>query len=122
MEHKDMDAWKQSMFLVEEVYRLTGLFPREEVYGLVSQMRRAAVSIPSNLSEGAARESAKEFGYFVNVAIGSVSELETQLIIANRLGYTEIDTILQRLSRVKSLVLGLRNYLKRQQVRTNQKR
>lgn len=119
MEHKDMDVWKQSMFLVEEVYRLTGVFPRAELYGLVSQMRRAAVSIPSNLSEGASRESLKEFGYFVNVAIGSVSELETQLIIANRLGYAEIDKILQRLSRVKSLVLGLRNYLKRQQVSVN---
>lgn len=75
------------MALVEELYRLTTAFPKHEMYGLVSQMRRAAVSIPSNISEGAARHTKKELINFLHIAQGSVSELDTQLDISKRLGY-----------------------------------
>jgi four helix bundle protein len=79
--HYNLQAWKSAMALVKDVYVLTREFPKEEIYGLVSQMRRAAVSVPSNLAEGAARNGAKEFIQFLGVAKGSLSELETQLLI-----------------------------------------
>jgi four helix bundle protein len=85
--HTRLEAWKVAMDLVEEVYRISGTFPAGEQFGLVSQMRRAAVSVPSNLAEGAARSSAKEFAQFLSIAKGSLSELDTQHQIALRLGY-----------------------------------
>ena len=87
--HKDLDIWKQGIELVEEVYKNTAIFPREEIYGLTSQMRRAAVSVPSNISEGAARNSKKEFIQFLYVALSSLAELETQTIISEKLGYLQ---------------------------------
>ncbi len=113
MDHKDLDVWKQAINLVENIYKLTAEFPKSELYGLVSQMRRAAVSIPSNISEGAARSSNKEFLNFLNYSIGSIAELETQLIIAENLKYCTIQNSLDLLARVKALVIGLRNKLKR---------
>ena len=83
--HKDLKAWQESMKLAKAVYELTNKFPKEEVYGLSSQMRRAAVSVPSNLAEGAARASNKEFIQFLYIALGSLSELETQWILAKEL-------------------------------------
>jgi four helix bundle protein len=77
MDHKDLDVWKRSMDLVVKVYQITKLFPDTEKYGLTSQMRRAAVSIPSNIAEGAARKGDKEFIQFLYISIGSLSELET---------------------------------------------
>ena len=85
--HYRLDAWKESMALVKQVYQLTDKFPSSEVFGLTAQMRRAATSIPSNLAEGAARAGAKEFAQFLNIAKGSLSELETQILIAKDLGY-----------------------------------
>src|SRR6266850_7125389 len=85
--HESLQAWKEAMRLVRIIYDLTNTFPREEIYGLVAQMRRAAVSVPSNLAEGAARASRKEFSQFLSVAKGSLSELETQLLISADLGY-----------------------------------
>jgi four helix bundle protein len=85
--HKKLDAWKISIELVKEIYRLTASFPKEEMYGLVSQMRRAAVSVPSNLAEGAARKNNREFVQFLYIALGSLSELDTQIHIAMELGY-----------------------------------
>jgi four helix bundle protein len=76
VDYKDLDAWKQAMRLVEDVYRLTRTFPTEELYGLTSQVRRAAVSIPSNLAEGSARRSPREYGHFLTIALGSLAELE----------------------------------------------
>ena len=108
MNHKSLDAWKFAMELSEEVYLLTKKFPREEVYGLTSQMRRAAVSVPSNLSEGAARISQREFSQFLSIALGSLAELETQLILAERFGYAKTSGVLERLERVRALLLGLR--------------
>jgi four helix bundle protein len=87
--HENLQAWKEAMRLVRIIYDLTKTFPREEVYGLVAQMRRAAVSVPSNLAEGAARSSRKEFSQFLSVAKGSLSELETQLLISADLGYLD---------------------------------
>ena len=87
--HKDLNVWKKSMQFVMEIYSLTSHFPKEEIYGLTSQIRRAAVSIPSNISEGAARQTQKEFCQFLYIAMGSLAELETQLIIAQNLEYIE---------------------------------
>ena len=90
--HKDLDVWKYSMDLVEEIYSLTRIFPNSEVYGLTSQMKRSAVSIPSNIAEGAARKGDKEFIQFLYVAMGSLSELETHLILSKRLKFVaEVD-------------------------------
>jgi len=85
--HQRLDAWKQAMRLVKATYMITRAFPPEERYGLIAQMRRAAVSIPSNLAEGSARSTKKEFAQFISISRGSLSELETQMIIAAELGY-----------------------------------
>ncbi len=85
--HKNLDVWKISMALVEELYKVTAAFPKHEMYGLTSQMRRAAVSIPSNISEGAARQTKKELVNFLHIAQGSLSELDTQLDISVMLEY-----------------------------------
>lgn len=85
--HKDLDVWKNSITPAKELYRLTENFPKEETYGLASQMKRAAVSIPSNIAEGAARNSTKEFIQFLYIALGSLAELETQLLLARELEF-----------------------------------
>ncbi len=106
--HKDLDAWKVGMAFVTGVYRLTSEFPKDEMYGLTSQLRRAAISIPSNIAEGAARNSSKEFVQFLHIALGSASEAETQLIIAARLGFVaRIDEHLETVDRIKKLIFGL---------------
>ena len=103
-----MKAWQEAMELVKEIYRVTRDFPKEEIYGLVSQMRRAAVSIPSNISEGAARGGDREFIQFLIIARGSLSELETQLLISNDLGYMrDAPDIHERIDRLFSLIGGL---------------
>jgi len=92
---------------VSAVYRLTQRFPKEQVFGLTSQLRRAAVSIPSNIAEGAARTGSREFAQFLNIARGSLSELETQLLIAGDLGYISIEhPIYQTVDRVSKLITG----------------
>jgi four helix bundle protein len=85
--HRKLDVWHKSMELVRDVYKASSAFPKMEEYGLSSQMRRAAVSIPSNLAEGAARKGNKEFKQFLNIAQGSLSELDTQVELAHMLGY-----------------------------------
>jgi four helix bundle protein len=87
--HRKLEAWKKSMDLVVSVYHATAGFPREEQYGLVSQMRRAAVSIPSNIAEGAGRGSVASFKNSLQIARGSLSELDTQVEVASRLGYLD---------------------------------
>ena len=86
--HHELQVWQEAIDLVEEAYRLTGAFPREELYGLAGQMRRAAVSVPGNIAEGAARQSEREFLQFLIIARGSLSELETPVLIAEKLGYS----------------------------------
>jgi four helix bundle protein len=96
------------MALVKRVYEVTRTFPREEIYGLTAQMRRSAVSIPSNLAEGAARTGRKEFAQFLSIAKGSLSELETQLLISADLGYLDKNhEIFQSVEEVSRLLAGL---------------
>jgi len=83
--HKDLDVWKQSMDLAIDVYAMTKRLPKEEIYGLISQLRRAAVSILSNIAEGAARKNKKEFIQFLHIALGSLAEVETQILIVQKL-------------------------------------
>jgi four helix bundle protein len=85
--YRDLKVWQRSIDLAEEIYRLTAAFPASEVYGLSSQMRRAAVSIASNIAEGWGRRSRREYSKFVLIARGSNDELQTQLVIAARLGF-----------------------------------
>jgi four helix bundle protein len=89
--YRDLIAWKKSMGFVSEVYRATQGFPREELYGLTSQLRRAAVSVPSNIAEGQAHYSAREFHRFLSHARGSLVEIETQIMIALDLAYLSTD-------------------------------
>lgn len=104
--HKKLDVWKLSMELSRKIYLLTTGFPGDEKFGLVSQMRRAAVSIPSNLAEGAARSSGNEFRNFLSIARGSLSELDTQLDLSERLGFitklarSEVDAPLSRIDKM----------------------
>ena len=85
--HKDLLVWQKSLVLCEAVYKLTECFPQREMYALASQMRRAAISIPSNIAEGRSRGTTKDFTHFLRIAYGSVSELETQLLLSRRLGF-----------------------------------
>jgi four helix bundle protein len=84
---RELKAWQLSMDLAERVYLLTDAFPKSETYGLTSQIRRAAVSVPSNLAEGCGRDSTKEFLHFIAIAVGSICEIETQLLLSQRLKY-----------------------------------
>lgn len=113
MDHKDLDVWKVGIELVLDVYKETKDFPKGEVYGLTSQLRRAATSIPSNIAEGAARHSDKEFVQFLYIALGSLSEVETQVIIAYKLGYlSESGDLLKKAVSLKKMLLGLIKHLK----------
>jgi len=114
--HKDLDVWKKSMDLAAQVYSLTARFPKEELYGLTSQIRRSAVSIPSNIAEGAARHSRKEFIQFLHIASGSVAELETQLLLAIRMGFIPGDSIISHVEEVRKLLLGLLRSLKKKPI------
>ena len=110
--YKDLIVWQKGIALVSQVYRLTQAFPKEELYGLTSQLRRAAVSIPSNLAEGQGRLSTREFRQFTAIAKGSLHELETQLIIARDLGYLDMThPVFEQLSEVARLLNGLLNSL-----------
>ncbi len=93
-----------------DVYKITKAFPKDEIYGIISQMRRAAVSIPANIAEGAARQTKKEFQQFVHISMGSLAELETHLILAVRLsfcGKQEADVILLKLDEIRRMLTGL---------------
>lgn len=93
--HKDLDVWKKSIDFVTQLYKVTDVFPKEEIYGLTNQLRRAAVSIPSNIAEGAARKSNKEFIQFLHIALGSTVEIETQLIISKNLKFMNDELFLE---------------------------
>ncbi len=106
--HHDLQAWQEAMGLVKDVYRITSAFPRDEVYALTSQIRRAAVSVPSNIAEGAARMSDREFLQFLAISRGSLSELETQLLISADLGYMEsVSDIMKKIDLLFGLLGGL---------------
>lgn len=110
--HKDLDVWKEAMSLVKEIYLWTEGLPRQETYGLTAQMRRAAISVPSNIAEGAARDSRKEFVQFLYVALGSLSELETQVFLARELFGLADTAVCGRIEKLRKLPLGLIRALK----------
>lgn len=91
--YRDLLVWQKSMSFVTEVYRHLESFPKQEQYGLVSQIKRSSLSIPSNIAEGSSRRSTKEFLHYINIATGSLAEVETQLQIANNLNYLDADTL-----------------------------
>lgn len=110
---KKYDIWHSAMGITNEIYRLTNNFPSEEKFGLTSQIRRSAVSIPSNIAEGCSRGTDKAFKQFIEIAQGSAFELETQLIIAENQSYIKnIEDLLKRINILKASMNALRNKLK----------
>lgn len=117
---KELIVWQKSSDLVVEAYKLTKDFPKEELYGLISQIRRAAVSIPTNISEGYSRKSTNEFIQFVHIALSSASELETLLCLSNRLSFlskNDNELVANHICEVKRLLRGLINSLKARRVK-----
>jgi four helix bundle protein len=111
--HRDLVAWQQAVDLVVVVYQSTKDFPKSELYGLTSQMRRAAVSVPANIAEGAARTGRPELLRFLSIAQGSLSELDTHIEVAHRLGFLQNrHDIDERIARVFQLLTGLAAALK----------
>jgi len=108
--HKKLEVWQLSMNLVQDIYKISKTYPKDEIYGLTNQMRRCAVSIPSNIAEGAARKGDKEFIQFLYIALGSAAELETQLLISQSLQYSFNQEYLHNLSRVKQMLYALIKY------------
>jgi len=113
--HFDLNVWQESIKLVKEIYSITIKFPPNEVYGLTSQIKRAVISVPSNIAEGASRQTNREFIQFLYIAIGSLSEVETQLIIAKELNFVkhkDIHILLENIINIKKMINGLIKYLK----------
>lgn len=110
--HKDLDVWKLGIELVELIYTNSKAFPKEEIYGLTSQLRRSAVSVPSNIAEGYARAGNKELVHFLYIALGSLSELETQVIISINFEYIQDDSVLECIEIVRRKLLNLIKYQK----------
>jgi four helix bundle protein len=114
--HEKLEVWNKAVDFVVALYKVTETFPKEEKFGLISQIRRAAVSVPSNIAEGAARESGKEFIHFLSNAQGSASELSTELLIAHRLGFIKEGPYLEavaELDNIGRMIFGLSQHLKR---------
>ena len=113
----DLEAWKESHQLALDVYRVTKLFPKDEMFGLTNQMRRAVVSVGSNIAEGFSRNTAKDKSQFYSVARGSATELGSQLLLARDIGYLNVDAfnmLQERLNKVGRLTTGLIQYLQKQ--------
>jgi four helix bundle protein len=113
--HEKLDVWMKSVDLVVKIYKATEHFPKEEKFGLTSQVRRAAVSVPANIAEGAGRRSEKEFAYFLSNAQGSASEVETELLIASRLGYLNPDVfseLQESLDKIGQMLHGLARHVR----------
>ncbi len=112
--YRELKVWQQGMEITREIYKLTAGFLKDELYGLTSQIRRCAVSIPSNIAEGHSRDSTRELARFVSIAKGSLAELETQLLIAKELEYGEanlIDSLLTLAAQEGRMLTGLRRSL-----------
>lgn len=113
--YRQLIAWQRAMELVTQIYALTNSFPKEEVYGLTSQIRRAAVSVPSNIAEGQGRDSTKEFLHHLSIAYGSLMEVETQILIAESLNYLkseEIRLALEKTAETGRIINGLSSSLR----------
>ena len=112
---KELKVWQKGIEIVKDIYRITGSFPREEVYGLTAQMRRSAVSIPSNIAEGFKRFHTKEYVQFLHIALGSVAELETQVIISKELGFideAELQNLSEKIDHLSKMMSSLLNKMK----------
>lgn len=121
-DYKELQVWQKAMDLVVEVYNIIKLLPKEETYGISDQIRRSAVSIPSNIAEGQSRNSSKEFIQFLSIARGSLAELETQLLICvkvNMLSNDNIDNILIATKEIGKMIKGLMNKLEAQLTTNN---
>jgi four helix bundle protein len=108
--YQDLDVWKLAIGFVKQIYQVTSKFPKAEIYGLTDQIRRAAVSIPSNIAEGQGRNSAREFRQFLAISLGSIAEIETQLIIAKEISYltdNELTPLLAILDRIRKMTKSL---------------
>ena len=108
--YKDLNIWKRSIRLVEDIYKISQNFPKEEIYGLTSQLKRAAVSIPSNIAEGFTRLHNKEYRQFLYISLGSCAELNTQIIISSRLSYLSSEKangILKEIEEISKMIMGL---------------
>jgi four helix bundle protein len=106
--YKDLDLWQVSMGFVADVYRVTKEFPSEEKYGLCMQLRRAAVSIPSNIAEGSSRKTTRQMIHFLYIALGSLAEVETQIEISRDLNFIkEIGLLEEKIVRIRNMLLGL---------------
>ena len=115
--YKDLIAWQKAMKLVTRVYSVSDAFPRRELFGLTSQLRRAAGSVPSNIAEGQARFSHKEFVHFLRNARGSLAEVETQVLIARDLGYisdTDADQLAREINEISRILMALTNAIQAQ--------
>jgi len=111
--HEDLEVWKLAIKFVTNIYKETMNFPKEEMYGLTNQIRRASVSIPSNISEGAARNSTREYIQFLYIALGSAAEVETQLIISENLDYINDNTFINDVKNIKGKLINLIKSLKK---------
>jgi len=116
--HYDLNVWNDAIKLVKDIkdiYNITAKFPKEELYGLTSQIKRAVISIPSNIAEGASRQTEKEFIQFLYISLGSASEVETQLIVAKELNFineNDLNYLLEKLKKIKKMINGLIKHLK----------
>ena len=114
--HEKLEVWETAVDFVIAVYKQTGSFPKEEKFGLTSQIRRAAVSVPANIAEGAGRHSGREFAHFLSTAQGSASELATELLIAHRLGYLNQEIysgMSAKLDSIGRMIGGLSRHVRR---------
>lgn len=112
--YKELKVWQKAIDLAVEVYRITEKLPKEERYGLISQINRCVVSIPSNIAEGAGRNTNKDFDNFLGISLGSSFELDTQLVISNRLGYVSSDDfekIESELEHIQNMIAKLKQSL-----------
>lgn len=106
--HKDLKVWQESMLLVEDIYKITSSFPKDELFGLTSQIKRAAISVPSNIAEGSGRKGSAELMRFLYISLGSLSELDTQLEIAERLSFIKRnDDTIKRIYYIKNMLAKL---------------
>ena len=109
---RKLTIWQNAMIIAKEVYATTATFPKEEIYGLVSQINRCSVSVPSNIAEGSSRSSNKEFAHFIKISIGSLFELETQLTLSNKFGIINSEVLSDLMLKIVALQKMLLRFMK----------